>query len=327
MVVFDSLGTDEYESVPQATTHMAASGSLITEQDAPELSRRLFRLGDQQEEIFAELEQAGYGRPAAIVREAHEELAASADRRSQLRAYWREYAKERLAGLAGPMNVLRGDLPRVTAYRSDLLAKLRADALAGRLISESPIASPQIEPTVKRYVEMLPDDPFKRRVNDEIKGAHQKGVEGLKLREMPEFAGRNARARYELLIDRYLADLEPAGFKLDSHRKTGLVFRRLTSDGRFAFLFVDESQVGLEGGMLYTRFALTLPKKAVQPSSLPLSVVASFSAEDVVPGFGAVCWFARTSYAQFCLAADANAFLAQMMYERVNALLTDSSAV
>ena len=305
---------------------MVTSGSLITESDAHELSRRLCQLGDQQEEVFAELNRAGYGRPAAVVREAQEQLAISADGRSQLQEYWREYTKERLAALSGPVDVLRGDLPKATAYRSDLLARLRADALAGRLTSESPISSPQIEPTVKRFVELLPDDPFRRRVNDEIKRAHQDGVERLGLREMPAFAGLNARERHELLIDRYLADLEPAGFKLDSHRKTGLVFRKLTSNGQFAFLFVDESQVGLEGGTLFTRFALTLPKRAVQPSSLSLSVVASFSAEDVVPGFRAINWFARSSYAQFCLAADANAFLAQRMFDRIDALLISPSA-
>lgn len=45
-------------------------------------------------------------------------LAASSKDVRQLWLYWSEYAKERLAGLVGPMNVLEGKLPTVAAYRS-----------------------------------------------------------------------------------------------------------------------------------------------------------------------------------------------------------------
>lgn len=301
---------------------MSTTGLLIDRDEAKNLSQRLYQLGDQIGDICAEIEQAGYGAPASAIREGLAALAATNDRVQQLWLYWSEYAKERLASLVGPMNVLAGNLPDIAAYRSPFLAELRVRAVAGQFQSSGPIASPQIEPTMKRYVEMMPDDPFVMQVNSDVKEARRQATTKLSLAERPGFDALNAKAKYELLIERYLAALEPAGFKLDSHRKSGLVFRKITSDHRWAFLFVDDSRDGIDGGMLSVRFAITLPKKAVLPSALSLSVVATFSPDDIVPGFGAVRGFARGSYAEFCLAADACAFLTRALCVRVDALLS-----
>lgn len=300
---------------------MNLTGSLIDSETAKSLSQKLYPLGDQVHDICAELDRAGYGEGARVVRQELEGLAATQDRVQQLRLYWSEYAKERIAGLLGPLNVLTGKLPKMAAYRSALLADLRARAAAGEFESDGPTKSPQIEPTMKRYIEMAQDDPFVVRTLDAVKRARREAVRKLSLPELEEFGRLAAKARYDLLIERYSASLFTEGFTLDSHRKTGVVFRRLTSDGRWAFIFVDDSRDGVDTGMLSVKFGLTLPKKAVLPSSLPSCVVASFSSDDIVPRFGAVRGFAAPSYAEFCLAADACAYLAQVLYRRVDALL------
>lgn len=294
---------------------------MIGLEEAKLLSRQLYPLGDQVSDICAELDRAGYGIPASVIRHELEVLADSKERAQQLRLYWSEYAKERIAGLVGPMNVLAGKLPDIAAYRSALLANLRSRATASGTRSDSPIVSPQIEPTMKRYVELMPDDPVALRINAAVKQARQTATRELALPELQEFTLLPAKARYDLLIDRYSAALIPAGFTLDPHRKTGIVFRRPTSDGRWSFLFVDESRCGVEVGMLSVKFGLTLPKRAVVPKALSSSAVATFAPDDIVPGFAAVRGFATPSYAEFCLAADACAYLVQTLYERVNAIL------
>jgi len=300
---------------------MTKQNALLAPSEARALSEQLYLLGEQCPSIWDELEKSGYGEPAHIVHEELRELAGSPEKYDQLTRYWIEYAKERLAGLAGPMDILRGRLPKISAYRSDLLETLRAHVKAGRLKSEGSIVSPQIEPTLKRYIELLPDDPFRVAVAERIRGARKSAVSRLGLRELPAFPAMNANAKYDLLIERYQANLEPAGFTLDSHRKHGIVLRRLTSDSRWALVFVDESRDGVEGGQLDTRMAITLPKKAVLPGALPLGSAATFSPTDLVPGFGAACGFDKHSYAQLCLACDANSFLAKSIFARVNRLL------
>lgn len=307
-------------------SHGNMTGALITDEDANALSARLALLGGQGQEICVELSAAGYGTPSAVGRASIEALAATEEDRSRLYAYWREWAKERLAGLVGPINILRGKYPKASAYRSELMVALRDDAVAGKLKSEGPIVSPQIEPTLKRQIEMLPDDPVAQRINEDITKARQQAASALHLAERSEFDKFSASTRYALLIERYRAVLEPAGFALDSHRKTGLVFRKLTSDKRWAFLLVDESRDGVETGLLSPSFALTLPKKAVLPSAVSLNAVATFSPDDLVPRFRSSCMFARDSYAQFCLAADSIAFLARVVYTRLDALLVAGHA-
>ena len=301
------------------------TGALITDEVAKDLSSRLALLGDQWQEISAELEVAGYGTPAKEDRATIEALAATEEGRSRLHAYWREWAKERLAGLVGPMNILSGKYPPTSAYRSELIAALRADAIAGKLKSEGAFVSPQIEPTLKRYVESSAYT-LKQKRNDDIKKARQQAASALCLPEDTGFGKLNEGERYEILLRRYRAVFEPAGFTLDSHRKTGLVFRKPTSDARWTFLVVDESRDGVDTGMLSPSFALTLPKKAVLPEVLSLCSVATFSPDDLVPRFRASCIFERDSYAQFCLAADSIAFLVMVVYRRLDALLVTGNA-
>ena len=301
--------------------HINMNGALITDEIARDLSARLALLGDQWQEICEELDTAGFGTVAATDRASLYTLAASEADRLRLSAYWREWAKERLAGLVGPINILRGKYPKTSAYRSELIAALRNDASSGKLKSEGPIVSPQFEPTFKRYIEMLASDPIAQQFNENRNKSRRQAALLRYPAENPEFTRLGESARYDVLIERYRMVLEPAGFKLDSHRKTGLVFRKLTSDKRWAFLLVDESRDGVETGSLSPTFALTLPKKAVLPSAASLNAVATFSPSDLVPRFHVSCSFERDSYAQFCLAADSISFLATAVYRRLDALL------
>lgn len=296
-------------------------GALLSFDEARLLSARLYHLAEQCPEIWNELDNSGHGLAARVFRDAIRQLAGDDKTYDQVVRYWIEYAKERLAGLIGPMDILSGDIPKLSAYRSQLLEELRRNARAGCLKSAGPIASPQIEPTVKRYVEMLPDDPLKKVVLERIKSARREATKALHLQERDDFLALSVRERYELLIERYSSNLQPAGFRLDSHRKHGVVYRRTTDDGRWVFVLVDESRDGMDGGRLETRMAITLPSKAILPGAEALSAAATFSPVDLVPGFGGVCGFDRRSFAELCLACDANAQLARSVYVRLNRLL------
>lgn len=296
-------------------------GALISDNVANKLSAQLSILGAQWQEICAELTNAGYGRPSVVERAAIQEFATKAEDIAQLHDYWGEWAKERLAGLVGPINILRGKYPKICAYRSELIARLRDDLVNGKVRSIGPIVSPQMEPTLKQYIERLPDDPTSKKVHEAIKESMESAALSLHLKEKSEFISLSADDRYELLIDRYRSALDVTGFSLDSHRKTGLIFRKITSNKEWAFLLVDESREGMGIGMLSPTFALTLPKKAVLPCAVSLSAVATFSPDDLVPRFRTSCFFAKDSYSQFCLAADSIAFLAKVVYERLDRLL------
>lgn len=293
----------------------------LTLEEARLLSERLYPLGDDCPRIWDELDDSGLGEPARVVREAHRELAGTNERYEQVERYWVEFAKERLAGLVGPMDILRGQLTEASAYRSPLLDNLRAEAKAGRLKSEGPIYSPQIEPTIKRYVELMPDDPMRISMKERIRGAQKKAATSARLPELPGFAKMDKSRKYALLIERYLAGLKPAGFVLDSQPKQGAVFRRIVGGGRWAFVLVDESWDGIDGGQLVPRMAITAPARAVVPGYLPSSAAATFSPGDLVPGFGAICWYEASSYAQLCLACDAVSFLAERLASRIDKLL------
>lgn len=300
---------------------MSAMEALISDDVALELSGRLCRLGDQWQELCAELQAAGYGNPSAIKRSALESLAETDENRARLRAYWREWSKERLAGLTGPMNVLKGKYPRNPAYRSTLMSQLRDDVATGKVKSEGLFLSPQIEPTEKRSMERGVDCPEFIQLHAEIKRARREAAAAHGLTDDLSFIISGELDRYKLLIERYRASLAPSGFTLDSHRKTGLVFRRLTSNKRWAFLMVDQSRAGTKTGSLSPSFALTLPKKAVLPELMGLSSVATFTPDDIVPWFRWSCGFDRDSYAEFCLAADSIACLTKLTYERIDNLL------
>lgn len=251
-------------------------------------------------------------------------MAGSAEAYARVERYWLESAKERLAGLSGPMNILKGQLPPTSAYRSVYLDELRADAAAGRLKSDSPIVSPQIEPTVKRRFERMPDSPEALSLHHAVMEERSRAARRLSLASPPDYERMSEEQRYVLLLDRYRGSLEPAGFALDSHRRQGSIFRKRTSSGEFDFLFVDTSKDRTTLGLLDTAFALVGPRKAVLPSALSLSALATIPSDCLVPEFRVANGFDKDSYAELCLACDANCLLARTLFRRVDDLLSGS---
>lgn len=298
---------------------------LITFDEAGLLSKKIYPLGDQWNEICEDLYSAGYGMPTKEYRTSCEKLAETDMALLQLHAYWRDYAKERLAALVGPMNIFKGIYAPFMAFRSQLIESLREDAKNGKLKSTSRIVSPQIEPTVKRRIEMMPDCAEALGVHEKSKQAQQKAILNLQVTNKPDFLKLTAREKYNLLIARYCDTLIPFGFKLDPNKKSGAVFRKITSDGKWAFLLVDDSRDGMDmGGGLYPTFALTLPRKAVLPEYPSLNSVATFRPGDLVPEFHVSCGFAKDSCQEFFLAIDTVASLTTIIFTRLDKLLTES---
>jgi hypothetical protein len=114
------------DKVPEAPAPLAVS--VLSEQEVQWLSASLTGLANTLESIWNDMAVAGYGGPGAVVRGAQETLAQTPESRERLKSYWTEHAKERLAALADPVNVLRGKFPDFCTYRSAFMSQLRADA-------------------------------------------------------------------------------------------------------------------------------------------------------------------------------------------------------
>jgi len=306
----------------------------LSEAEARLLSSQLYPLGEQCPELWKELERAGYWEPIRIQRQVLREFAGSAEKYAHVERYWVEFAKERLAGLSGPMNIEEGQLPEFSAYRSAFLEKLRENARAGFLKSEGKIVLPQIEPTLKRYFEMLVNDPAllndpahgsAKRLN-EIKEAIKQAVLVLGLQEKAGFPSWDADKKYDALLARYRAHLEPVGFSVGSLRKHGVIFRKPSSDGRWSLIFSEESRENFlpygRNGRLESAIAVGDPGVDVVPRAVEFRTFVSFQIDDLVYGFGAVCKSDKDSYAQLCLSCDANALIAQSVCARIDKLLS-----
>lgn len=300
----------------------------LSEAEARLLSSQLYPLGEQCPELWNELERAGYGEPIRVHRQELRELAVSDEKYTQLEHYWVEFAKERLAGLNefGPVDSLTGRLPTISAYRSVFLEKLRENARNGLLGNEGSFVSPQIEPTMKRYVERVPvvNSPEYVAKRKAIQEARKRAALALGLQEMADFSAWSADKKYDALVARYRAHLEPAGFSVGPLRKHGVVFRKSTSDARWSLVFADESREGIMSGhgTLESTIAITLPGADVVPRAVELRSAVAFQPDVLIFGFRAACGFDKDSYAQLCLACDANAFLAQSVCARIDKLLS-----
>jgi len=316
----------------------------LSEAEARLLSRKLYPLGEQCPELWEELERAGYWEPIRIWRQRFRELAGSAEKYAQLERYWVEYGKEMLAALAasgtmnilsGPWDNLKGQLPEFSAYRSAFLEKLREDARAGLLKSEGKIASPQIEPTLKRFFDMLLNNPAllndpvygAAKLHNEIKEARKQAVLALGLQEETGFSSWDGNRKYDALLARYRAHLEPVGFSVGPLRKHGVIFRKPSSDGRWSLIFSEESREEILAGYigkLDSTIAISTPGVDVVPRVVGLRAVVDFQPDVLVDGFRVASEFDMNSYAQLCLACDANALFAKSVCARIDKLISQS---
>jgi hypothetical protein len=300
---------------------------LISDADAKVLSRKLAEFGDQAPAITAELDNSAYGRPAALARGRIEAFAKSAEALDSLRTYWREYAKERLASLAGPVNIPRGRYPRVCEYRSDIIKKMRERVALALIRGDEGVASPQIEPTLKQFVEKILDAKQLRELAVESEKTRINASSALGLQESEEFAKLVRAGRKDFLGDsiatRFVSQLAPAGFIVDSRMENGLVCRKQLGRVDLDFALVFEYGGGLLAGALYPLFSLTLRGMTLTPGKIHGESVATFSPETIVPEFRASCVFTPDSFAQFCLAIDSIAFLTKIVCSRLEEVLID----
>jgi hypothetical protein len=285
---------------------------------AKELSQKIWPLGDQIYEIWDDLNQAGYGEVSATVREGYYAMAGSPEAQADLKEYWREEAKEGLASLVRWRH-LRHEPSEICAYRSLLLALLRSRAHTlpiGVLIK-----SPQIEPTIKRYLEAVPNE-FADRVHLKTR-AIKASVAGMRgAGTWKADAATSNAGRYAALKERYLQKLEHKGFHLDPFPEQGIVFRKSTSNQAWQFIFEDCCGKSVRIGSIYPTMALVTPNAAVIPGHLYHTACAWIDLELLVPGFSYSTGFDRRSYGEFALAADTAAFLCNDVFDRLDALLS-----
>ena len=203
---------------------------LLSEAQANALSRRLAELGDHIEEFEEELASRGYGKPAAVKRGLIEELAKSTTELQSLRLYWREYAKERLASLNGPVNIPRGRYPPICEYRSAFIAELRDAVSKGLVRSAGTFSSPQIEPIFKRFVELQRTPQQMRSMAMAIQDARSHAVLTLGLGERADFTNYIDLSRRDKVAEtvtaRFAANMEPDGFAISANPMKGFICRK-----------------------------------------------------------------------------------------------------
>ncbi len=286
-----------------------------------ELSKRLYPLGDLCPSLWKEFDDAGYHQ-ALLDRNLILSLAQDEAARDQILKYWVEYAKERIAGLVGPMSILTGELPETSAYRSGLLDQLREIRRQQVLKSNEPHPSPQIEPTLSRFNEMFHTELF---MVDRLEQLNRQGdaeIKAFKFSELRGFYDFAPEKKYDLMVNQYTAAFAPHGFSPDLNIKGGSVFRKPISGTAWDMVFVDESRKFTETGGVVTWVGIMTQGRRVQPgSNRAVTMLGHFPIRDLIPGFGAYTFFRPQSYAEMCLACAANVCAAQLISRRVNELL------
>lgn len=284
------------------------------------LALALVHVGADLESIWNELAAAGYGQEAAIGRERMLAFAPTPDAKAQLRAYWREYAMERLSALRGPIDVLKGHYPPTQPYRSALLDALRERAPG--LVSPTPLVAPQIEPAIKLCLEdyMNPIHQETVRWSREVK-AH--AIRNAGLRDDPQFDDVPWTARVQLLRERVAQMLAPHGFTVGNKGKSVVVAERPTTDGRFIYAFVDSGGTNLgRYGQLDHRITIRTPEQTVAGDPAKDQSLARFNISDLVPEFH---WSSQhfETYPEFCRAVDTAAYAALCIFRKVDAALLE----
>lgn len=280
----------------------------MTSDHKAKLSAVLARLGERAETIRMSLDRQGLVEPLNLSRLSYRRFCADEDAFARLSQYWLEYAKERLSALKGPMSLLRRKLPPHASYRSALLDQLYKDASS--LKSEGPISSPPIEPTVKRYVELMPSDPVRIELKSSVRRAQEEAVTRHSYDERVDYAKTDARSRYDDLIELYATEFARGGYRLASKSAAGCVFTRAVQGSGVSVAFIDESMESVCAGKLEIQFAVVANVVRKGPQEVVRSALANFRPEDLLPGWGYVNWFKPNSYAQLRLAAAANCALA-----------------
>ena len=277
-------------------------------------------LADQMYEIWDDLGKSGYGEIAALARSIYLDSAQSSKERDDLLQYWREYVKEALA--AGPrideslpqINILRGEIPSYSPYRSTFMDRLRANA---DKLPVGKFKSPLIEPVSKRLVEFAEPQDTRRR-GDALVMVRKEAAAKFAESSPADFASVRGAAKYKYLIDRYASKLMPQRFRLD-HAKKGVLFRKSTQDGKWDFVLEDVSIMDVDFGMISPFLGITRANAAVVP--LARWHMFQLPMDNILPGFHSAMLFSLDSYPELCLAADTIAFLCGNIFPRIEKLI------
>lgn len=284
-------------------------------------SRALCLLGEQSQDICCELFKEGNALPAKVMQEAQLDMADTTAAKAALQTYWVEYAKERLAALKGPMDIMRGDLPAETEYRSEYLAELRKRRQSDVGAEKGAINSPQIEPTRKKFVELLPDSYLARSIAEKVVSERSSKSSCFENRNI-DFLNLNEREKETELLRQYTSLFEPFNFTLRSKKTMGPVFGKMFSNAKFEFLYIDESKGIVDSGLISFRFGIAVPRRSVNLSNNSSGLIASFSPEDIVPCYYSARVFSLNSFPQFFLAIQSSVYLAKIIFDRIDGIIS-----
>jgi len=282
------------------------------------LALALAHVGADLESIWDELAAAGYGKEAAIGRERMLAFAPTPDAKAQLRAYWREYAMERLSALRGPLDVLEGRYLHAPAYRSALLAALRERAPT--LVSPTELVAPQIEPAIKLCLEDFAN-PIHQETTRRSREAKAHAIRAAGIPDDPQFEAVPWQQRVQLLRERFTQILAPHGFTVKNKGKSVVVAERPTTDGRFVYALVDNGGANLgRYGQLDHCIAIRTPGQRLAGDVAADESLARFPIDVLVPEFH---WSSRhfETYPEFCRAVDTAAYAALSIFRKVDAAL------
>lgn len=288
------------------------------------LSKCLDRLGAQSEEIFSEFCRSGYGEGILAAQKTVELRATSMTGAANLRSYWKEYARERLSSVGGPVDILRGRYPYSRSYRSELIARLRENSVS--LVSEpnAEVISPHFEPTLKRYTEM--NATAREMTFSHIHEVQALSAQRLVSTEIKDFDVTSLAEKTKLLHEIYYDKLVLDGFTADRIKPSGRVYRKKMVVDDFDFLLIDESTSGIEFGRLTVHLAVALHGKKITPGKSFNDCLASFEPEDIIPRFTSIQFFDDRSYAQFEMSAKSIAILASILYRYLNAIMANAES-
>jgi len=293
---------------------------VIPNNDLRTLSEQIYVLGAQWMEINDELNAAGYGEESSFFRRIIEDSCVSKEDLSRLHKYWGEWAKEKLAGVGGQTDILRGVYSPYTAFRSKFIDSLRDDLLNGKIESQGKIVTRQIEPTLKKYIESGPSPQTKSNF-EKSRSIKKSAIADHGMQVIDEFPALKNKERFKLLRERYCLSFDVCDFKIDTSSKTYIVFKRVTTNQKWEFFLFDDCFANLEIGQLSPMFGLAYRGSKLSLKTLQLNSVLRFSPEDIIPYFRASRNFAWDSHQEFCLAADTIARLAIIIFQRLDRLI------
>jgi hypothetical protein len=241
------------------------------------LSHKLLCVAGFRREIDRSFAKSSFGELTSSFQKLVCGLADDAQGERNLKKYWDEKCKERLAALNGPYDVFQGISHPRSVYRSSFLNALRDNA--------SRRTYRVLDPTLEEFYLLPRTDNalinFRRHVL-EVKVANGKKFSDTGAYERDAIAWRGLSNSLILLLVRELALL---GFKEDAVQKSGFTARNENVIEGYDFLIALPFDNDFCYGRLHPSLLVALKGKTVSPQFLERDSLACFDFEDIVPGF------------------------------------------